>query len=194
VAVVVELTAPTLAPMSRAYPFASARPDAPDEVVYSRWPIVDVRSLPGDLEGFGVRAIIERPEGRFVVYGIHTFRPWIDDSRASISVPEHRRLIRELADQAAAERLPTVVAGDLNLVDRSSGYRLFDDRMRDAVRTSWAGPTSLKGKFLPLLARIDHIFVSEEWCADGGGRFDIAGSDHRGVVATVGPCGTGDQR
>jgi hypothetical protein len=116
------------------------------------------------------------------------FRPWIDDSRASISVPDHRRLIRELADLAAAERLPTVVAGDLNLVDRSSGYRLLDDRMRDAVRTSWAGPTSLKGKFLPLLARIDHIFVSEEWCADGGGRFDIAGSDHRGVVATIGPC------
>jgi endonuclease/exonuclease/phosphatase (EEP) superfamily protein YafD len=42
VAVVVELTAPTSAPMSQAYPFGSERPDVPDEVVYSRWPIVDV--------------------------------------------------------------------------------------------------------------------------------------------------------
>lgn len=188
VVVAVELTAATMPLMSAAFPFESSRPELFDEVVYSRWPISGARPLPGRLEGFGVRAVVDRPEGQLVVYGMHFFRPWFDDSRASIPLSVHRDLIGELHELVEGEQLPTVVAGDLNLVDRATGYRKLDASLRDAVRTEWAGPTTLKGKFRPLLARIDHIFVSEDWCARDGGRFEVPGSDHRGVLATIGPC------
>jgi hypothetical protein len=34
----------------------------------------------------------------------------------------------------------------------------------------------------------DHILVSRGWCGDGAGQVALPGSDHRGVLATVGPC------
>ena len=38
------------------------------------------------------------------------------------------------------------------------------------------------------VVRIDHILVSRGWCDDGAGQVALPGSDHRGVLATVGPC------
>jgi hypothetical protein len=38
------------------------------------------------------------------------------------------------------------------------------------------------------VVRIDHILVSRGWCGDGAGQVALPGSDHRGVLATVGPC------
>ena len=163
-----------------------------DEIVYARWPIIEVAPLPGILGSLGVRAVVQRPEGRFAVYAIHLFRPWLDDSKASVPFSLHRRQTDGLRDLVEAEQLPTVLAGDLNLVDRTSGYRALVATLRDAGRSGWVGPTTLKTKFRPLLARIDHIFVTRDWCAADGSGFEIPGSDHRGVVADVGPCPAGD--
>jgi endonuclease/exonuclease/phosphatase (EEP) superfamily protein YafD len=101
---------------------------------------------------------------------------------------QQRKKLDDLLDAAGAETLPVVIAGDMNMPDRTSSYRAFTDAMHDAVRSGFAWPTSLKWFQAPLLLRIDHIWVSEEWCADDGGSFTLAGSDHRGVNASVGPC------
>lgn len=100
----------------------------------------------------------------------------------------HRRLVDALADAVVSEDLPVVVAGDLNLVDRTGGYRAITDVLDDGLRSGWVGPTSLKRQTKLLLARIDHVFIPPRWCAADGKTFTMRGSDHRGVVTTIGPC------
>lgn len=51
----------------------------------------------------------------------------------------------------------------------------------------WGRPTALRRLSLPLLTRIDHVLMPSDWCSDEPSVFDIAGSDHRGVAATIGP-------
>ncbi|CAA9256304.1 MAG: hypothetical protein AVDCRST_MAG50-2575 [uncultured Acidimicrobiales bacterium] len=179
--------------LDRAYRYGSTSDRELSQRIYARWPVVEMERLPGRLAPHGLRAVIDRPGGRFVVYGVHLPRPWLDSSRTSVPVEVHTELVAALADLVRAETLPAVLAGDLNLVDRSSGYRSLDAFLRDAVRTEWAGPTSLKRRVRFLLPRIDHIFVTEGWCAEGGGRFNVPGSDHKGVVAAVGPCPAPDR-
>lgn len=163
-----------------------------DPVLLSAHPATDL-GLPPSLAGQrGVRVRVEGPAGPFVVYGFHLHRPRFGPSGdTQVSVRAHARTIERLAEAVDAEELPVVVAGDLNLVDRTSGYRLLTRRLDDAVRTSWASPTALRPLGLPFLPRIDHVLVSEAWCSTDGGTFALAGSDHRGVAATVGPCPTG---
>jgi endonuclease/exonuclease/phosphatase (EEP) superfamily protein YafD len=91
-------------------------------------------------------------------------------------------------DAIDREELPVVAAGDFNLTDRGRGYRRVADRLTDAMRSSWGAPTSRKLGFLPLLLRIDHVFIPDGWCSDHAHHFQLAGSDHRGVVVRVGPC------
>ena len=99
------------------------------------------------------------------------------------------RIVERLGDRVASERVPVVVAGDLNSADRAPDYRALVARggLIDAMRAGWAGPTSV-GKWQPLLVRIDHVLVSAGWCGDGPRRFHIPGSDHVGVTVSIGPC------
>lgn len=136
-----------------------------------------------------VRVRIEGPSGPFVVYGLHLRRPRLGPSGDDqVSVRAHARTVDRLLDAIADEDLPVVVAGDLNLVDRTSGYRALAGPLRDAVRTGWAPPTALRPLGLPFLPRIDHVLVSRRWCAADGTTFRLLGSDHLGVAATVGRC------
>jgi endonuclease/exonuclease/phosphatase (EEP) superfamily protein YafD len=100
-----------------------------------------------------------------------------------------RQLLVDLLQAIGAETTPVIVAGDLNLSDRSEGYRWLDDRFDDAMRTGWwAASTYRHGLWRALLLRIDHLFVPEDWCAVDAGTFRVPGSDHMAVEATVGPC------
>lgn len=81
-----------------------------------------------------------------------------------------------------------MVVGDLNLVDRASGYRALVGELDDAMRSGWAGPTAQRSWLDLLLARVDHVLVPEAWCSTDAVRFHLRGSDHRGLAATVGPC------
>ena len=89
-----------------------------------------------------------------------------------------------------AETDPVIVMGDLNVVDRSSGYRAFTDVLDDGMRQSgWAVPTADRG--LPwnlLFARIDHLLIDGRLCATDGASEDTRFADHRPLVATVGVC------
>jgi endonuclease/exonuclease/phosphatase (EEP) superfamily protein YafD len=157
--------------------------------VYTDLP-VERLPLPAHLDARrAIRVRVDAPSGPFVLYALHLPRPWpYQTSDFQVTPTAYRRVIDDVVASIRSEQLPVVVAGDLNLVDRTSWYRHMTSTLHDAMRSSWAGPTSRK--WWPLLARIDHIFESPGWCSSGAHRFTITGSDHRGVAASIGPCPT----
>lgn len=160
-----------------------------DVAVFSDLPM-ELLDLPDGLGGSrGLRVRVDGPAGPFVLYGLHLPPPRArPDGYPDVSVRRHHEIVRALRDAVARERLPVVVAGDLNLVDRASGYRSLTRVLDDAMRSTWLRPTSLRAGTLPLLARIDHVMVPESWCSTDASVFTLTGSDHRGVAATTGPC------
>lgn len=155
--------------------------------LYSRWPMA---ALPTPAEFPGVRARVDHPDHPFVVLAVHVPKPALRTDGYATTFGHHRSLVEQVRDLAVDGELPVVVAGDLNASDRAGDYRLLDRSLRDAVRSSWAGPTSRKRSFgwWALLLRIDHVLVSETWCAADGGRITVPTADHVAVTARVGPC------
>lgn len=159
-----------------------------DVAVFSNLPM-HAGPLPGPLRTQrGWRVEIQGPDGPFVLYALHLQKPGTEPSKVEVGFRTHRRLIEEVVAAVRRETLPVVVAGDLNLVDRTTGYRALTDVLDDAMRAGWAGPTSRKPATRLLLARIDHIFEPSDWCSRNAKAFTMRGSDHRAVVATVGRC------
>jgi endonuclease/exonuclease/phosphatase (EEP) superfamily protein YafD len=192
--VVTELGDDVDTPLRAAYASAARSDPLPGEYegevgLYSRWP-VESGPLPGALAGQrGLRAVVEGPDGAFVVYALHLAKPTLDPhGLTEVGFGGHRSLVDELRRAAEAEALPTLVVGDLNLVDRTSGYRAMRRTFDDAMRARWVGPTSQRSWTVPLLARIDHVFMPRSWCSTDAGTFDLRDSDHRGVAVTLGRC------
>jgi endonuclease/exonuclease/phosphatase (EEP) superfamily protein YafD len=152
--------------------------------VLSRWPLVELRQ-PAALVGTpALRLRVERPDGPFVLHAVHAPNPLYQTT-----FEEQERLAAALVRVADAEALPAVIVGDLNLTDRAEGYRVLEASMRDAMRAgAWPGNTYRLHVWQVLLLRIDHLFVPNGWCAADPVTFDVPGSDHRGIEATVGPC------
>lgn len=156
--------------------------------VYSRFPLRLLEPQGPDLPGMRVAVAAPAP---FELIAVHVPRPWITGRDGyQATPPEHHRLVDALADRTARGPGPVVVAGDLNSTDRARDYRTLVDGVGlvDAMRDSWTGPTQVTS-WLLLLLRIDHLLVDPGWCGDSPRRFDLPGSDHRGITATVGPCG-----
>lgn len=190
VLVVSEMTGELSAPLAAAYPHRYRDRGNPDVAVYSRLPMHVTATSGPDLPG--LRAEVDGPGGRFVLYALHVPRPWWT-SRGShqVTAPEHSRLVDALAGRAAAEELPVVVVGDLNTPDRTADLHRLLTRggLVDAMRAGWSGPTSVT-LWAPLLLRIDHVLVTQGWCGDDPARPALERSDHRAVAVTVGPCGS----
>ena len=188
VLVISELSRRADAPLAAAYPNRRLAWEAGAVGVYSRLPLGPAE--PVDPAVPGVRVQVAGPAGEFVLYALHVPRPWYRTGPDYEATPaEQHRLVAALADRIAAERLPVVVVGDLNLSDRGRGYRLLLDggQLVDAMRDEATAYSSV-GKWTPLLLRIDHVLVDPGWCGDGARQVELANSDHRGVTATVGPC------
>jgi endonuclease/exonuclease/phosphatase (EEP) superfamily protein YafD len=191
VVVLSELTYDVLQDLRRSYPYvvtdclAVARCD--DEIaILSRFPLRGGERRSS--ERAVLRVIVDGP-APFVLLAAHLPRPSVrPDGRNSVTFGVHRQEIDQLVRDVALEDLPVVIAGDLNLSDRASGYRELTGTMVDAARTGWAGSTFPFGVFRPLMLRIDHVFVPEGWCSDDARTVGIAGSDHRAVETTIGPC------
>jgi endonuclease/exonuclease/phosphatase (EEP) superfamily protein YafD len=131
----------------------------------------------------------------FELWALHLPKPSLNTDRDSQARPgAHGRTLDRIRHVIREASLPVVVAGDLNLVDRGRGYQMLTADLDDASRSAWGGPTA-KRSWLPLLfPRVDHILMPHGWCADRAARFDVTGSDHRGVRARLGPCpGNEDQ-
>jgi endonuclease/exonuclease/phosphatase (EEP) superfamily protein YafD len=136
-----------------------------------------------------LRAVVEGPDGEFVLWAVHLPKPWfVATGGYQLRPGAHARAIDGVLDRVAQEAEPVVLAGDTNLTDRGRGYRKLTAHLDDALRTTWGGPTARKWYLRPLLLRIDHVLVPKDWCADHGHRFALTGSDHRGVRVRVGPC------
>jgi vancomycin resistance protein VanJ len=168
-------------PRRQAYPFGVTLGEIG---VRSRYP---VELLEGATAVSGARLLrirVEAPDGPFVLYAVHALNPLRDTTFG-----EQRAFIRRLGRAADAETLPVVIAGDLNLSDRAEGYRTLTAERRDAMRAGMVpGNTYERGLWAPVLLRIDHLIIPEDWCAADPGRFAVPGSDHRGREAAVGPC------
>jgi endonuclease/exonuclease/phosphatase (EEP) superfamily protein YafD len=173
---------------SRLTPVAAARfpyTAAVGEVgVRSRWP-VDLLRTPSPVSGARlIRVRIDAPGSPFILYAVHALNPMHE-----LSFSQQRTFVDRLIRAVEMETEPVVIAGDLNLSDRTRGYRILATQFRDAMRDgSTAGNTFEQGLWAALFLRIDHVFVPQTWCAAGPSRFEVPGSDHRGVAVTVGPC------
>ena len=159
--------------------------------VYSRLPATLLANLPEQLDLDGSRYSRVEIGGRrpFVLWALHLPRPWFTSEGTFQMRPRrHARMLDGVIEAMDTEELPVVAAGDLNLTDRGRGYRRMTRELDDAMRSINGRRTSLKTPFRPLLLRIDHILEPPDWCADRARRFEITGSDHRGVTARIGPC------
>jgi hypothetical protein len=175
------------ADLAPGYPFHLFTLEGGQVGVYSRFPL-QLREGPGpDLPGMQVGVAAPTP---FDVIALHVPRPWWTGRGSYQATPaEHHRLVSDVAARAVRTPGPVVVAGDLNSTDRARDYRSLVDGagLVDAMRDGWAGPTQVTSWRLFLL-RIDHLLVGHGWCGDGPRRFELPGSDHDGITATVGPC------
>jgi endonuclease/exonuclease/phosphatase (EEP) superfamily protein YafD len=191
--VVSEITPELDAELRRAFDhrivdFGSDGEDPPDVGVYSDFPLRRTRLPWSGSPERGMRVVVAGPGQSLVLYGLHLQKPGIRPSSYEVGFRTHQRLIGRIADAVRAEEDPVVVAGDLNVADRTGGYRTMTGVLDDAMRSGWAGPTSHRATTRWLFARIDHIFMPEGWCTAGSHTFAIAGSDHSGVSARLGAC------
>jgi endonuclease/exonuclease/phosphatase (EEP) superfamily protein YafD len=151
--------------------------------VFARWPLGEPEAVASISTSAAVRVAVHRPGAPFIVYAVHLPNPLHE-----VSFGEHASMVERLLRSAQDERVPVVLAGDFNMSDRSTSYRVLDGAMRDAMRSSLAANTYRQGLWLLLQLRIDHVFVSRELCAAGSGTFDVPGSDHQGLDVLVGRC------
>lgn len=152
--------------------------------VHARWPMTLMR--PAGLPRSRVlRVRVDAPGRGFVLYVAHALNPLHDNS----TFADQQAFARAIVAAAAQERQPVVVVGDFNTSDRVLAYRIFDRSMRDAMRENAVAASTYFGGWWPvLLLRIDHAFVSTDWCAADGSTFSVPGSDHHGIEVSVGPC------
>jgi endonuclease/exonuclease/phosphatase family metal-dependent hydrolase len=172
---------------ANAYPYAARRGA---QGVLSNWPLEPLPTLDGLPPDRIFPVQVDRPGGPFVIYVVHLLNPLHETTFS-----EQHDLVEQLLATVDAETLPTVIAGDLNLSDRTSAYRLLDGDRRDAMRAqvwppwaAWPASTYVHGLWRALLLRIDHVFVPKDWCARDPGTFGVPGSDHRGLEVQIGRC------
>jgi len=172
----------------RAVDLTPGRDHRADVGVYSDFPLTQTDLPSGVSAEHGMRVVVAMPGQRLILYAVHLQKPGVRPSSYEVGFRTHQKLVGRIADAVHAEQEPVLLAGDLNLADRTGGYRRLTGVLDDAMRGGWAGPTSHRDTTRWLFARIDHIFMPEGWCSAGSRTFAITGSDHRGISTRLGPC------
>jgi endonuclease/exonuclease/phosphatase (EEP) superfamily protein YafD len=126
----------------------------------------------------------------FVLVGVHLPRAGINfpHLRGRVSFADQRAAVDAVIELTKTSTLPVVVAGDLNVSDRTAAYRRLVSHRRDAMRADWAGSTYRPFPWSLFELRIDHVIIDPAWCARHARRFHPAGSDHEAVQVAIGPC------
>jgi endonuclease/exonuclease/phosphatase (EEP) superfamily protein YafD len=153
------------------------------QAVYARWPLGPLVELPGVPSSAGFRVTVKRPGAPFDLVALHLPNPLHETS-----FTEHLAMVERLIEDVRGSARPVIVAGDLNMSDRTNAYRALTGSMRDAMRSGWAGTTYGGGLFRLLQLRIDHVFEPGTWCSTAATTFDVPGSDHRGLSVRLGAC------
>lgn len=124
--------------------------------------------------------------GDLRVIGVHPWAPtevelWRDDFEA--------------VEQAVSDHDPDLVVGDFNATSdhapmralADAGYRDAGELANEGWQPTWpaAHRVSVLGIPVPSLVQIDHVLVGPRMAALDMRTFELPGSDHRAVVATV---------
>jgi endonuclease/exonuclease/phosphatase family metal-dependent hydrolase len=132
------------------------------------------------LRGYGA----EKPweEARFPLLQPRDWLPFVRRYRKAFRLrAEEVRLLRE---QLAAEELPVIVAGDLNVTARNWDYRQLARHRTDAFRAAGRGWGATYRGDLPLV-RIDYVLLDQAFEVVSAHVPNVRFSDHRPVVATI---------
>ena len=197
VLVVAEVTTRTHALLRAAFPHSLVTQYALDTNdnavgVYAHVPFEVLAAPPrSGREALRVRVTGPQP---FLLYAVHLPRPVLryDGTTGLVRLAEHRREVHRLDAAIRAELEPVVLAGDLNLSDRTNGYRVLTFGRLDVMRTgdgTHATRSTYRGgrRWRWLMFRIDHCIIPAGWGVADATTFDIGGSDHRGISARIGP-------
>jgi len=177
-----------VAPSKKSAAAIKRRIDAPNTLqdgrflMFSRFPLEQAPlpdGLPGDLLA---RFQVSGPTATFVVYATRT------DGSILASDANDPLSLERLRTAVLHDRLPAIVIGDMGMDDRTTEYRAYTASFRDAMRARTGASSTLGSFWSPVLLRVDHVFTSTSWCAAGGKTFDVPGSEHRGLIVSVGPC------
>ena len=166
------------------YPYRLAAPrlDPFGSAVLSRLPLEDSELLL--VAGLPLpRTTVVVGDRRVRLYDAHTRAP------IGEGIGTWKAQLAELRRMVEAEDGPRVVAGDLNA---TSGHRAYRDLLQAGLRDAhvergrwWVTTWPTDRRWVPPLARLDHVLVSPEVVVvdvrEGTGR----GSDHRPVIADL---------
>jgi endonuclease/exonuclease/phosphatase (EEP) superfamily protein YafD len=187
--IVTELTPPMRdrlrdAGLDKALPFAAVQPEpgARGTGIWSRSPLENPRELPGFSCAFVTAQIrLDRGYGPEPVrlVGLHLIGPTWDVAgwrRDAERLPETLRPF--------TKGWPTIVAGDFNATPDSPWLRdSLQSGFTNAADGAGAGLVRTYPRDFPVLA-IDHV-LTNKLVARSVARVRVAGTDHRGVIATI---------
>ncbi len=138
-------------------------------------------------KGQAQKVVVSSPAGPITVFNVHPLRTGGWRNR-------YRQITSLLEEDVFPERSPVILAGDLNVNDRSQLYAAIARRLVNAHEAAGFGfgftyPSAVHvlANFPALpMARIDHVFFSEHFVAVRAGTVqDSGGSDHRPVFAEL---------
>jgi endonuclease/exonuclease/phosphatase (EEP) superfamily protein YafD len=175
-----------LAPLYDRYPHRRVLPrtDPYGMALLSRWPLGQGAGT-ADFAGDGLPSLVATlklaDEREVRVIAMHTHWP------ITRGLQQQRdRSLHAAAQLAAADPVPTVLAGDLNLTPYAPAFaRLLDESgLRDALEDVAWRPTWHAG-FWPLALPIDHMLVSRDACVVAYEIGPDVGSDHQPLAVTL---------
>ncbi|MGK2904571.1 MAG: endonuclease/exonuclease/phosphatase family protein [Mycobacterium sp.] len=176
--------------LDEAFPYRiiDPRPGASGTGVWSRFPITESRSIPGQLNATTVARIrVPGAEGDQTVFSVHPPGPYpnpLDPWRRALA--DLPAILQEAA--AVPGSRCVVVAGDFNsTTDMVPFRRLLTGGYRDAAEQTGAGivntyPGNIE--HVPPLVAIDHV-LTHGCTATSLEVITLPGSDHRGLVVDV---------
>jgi endonuclease/exonuclease/phosphatase (EEP) superfamily protein YafD len=153
-----------------------------DTAVYSRFPLIGSTLMAGTTFQQWVATVHIPAVGDIRLIAVHPCNPFWGSDRWNT---EHQKL-REAVIQNVHS--PLVVAGDFNAVsDHGPMQALRRAGLKSATDVAGAGwlPTYPAGRRIPPLLPIDHVLINEDLTATSVISFAVAGSDHRGMLATL---------
>ena len=149
----------------------------------SRWPLTESSIVVLQTRPIAIRATIDVSGTPVSIYGVHAVSP-VGANRREEWIAD----LDHLGSLAAAERHPTVLAGDFNATWGHRAFRrLLDTGLTDgaAARGKAYQMTWTRGRPLPHLVRIDHVLTSPGLAVT---RIELGkgtGSDHRPLIADI---------
>ena len=203
--IVLSTTLPTR--VGERYPYQEHYPTgkASGMAILSRYPLLDAQRphFRSDRESCNCQQVTLDLNGRPVT--LISAHPWPANFQLRWRGPipivlgfnprsQNRMFKHILARVEATQRLgmPLLLVGDFNTTEGQPNYRRLRQRLGDAFASAGVGPgftwphqVRINGMMLPPLLRIDHIYYSNAWLVRRAFPGNIAGSDHRYVVADL---------